>query len=118
MKMQKVIRVFQLIGGAIITLFLAGILVPSLMGSTRSANHSTFPGALHTIQIAGFAFQYKLQNILAALLGMLFGAASARVMASRAAKRNNGSLAAARSAAARDASSARPADSDLTSSFQ
>ncbi len=96
MKMQKVIRVFQLIGGAIITLFLAGILVPSLMGSTRSANHSIFPGALHTIQIAGFAFQYRLQNILAAVLGMLFGAVSARIMASRAAtKRNTGSPAAA-----------------------
>ena len=96
MKMQKVIRVFQLIGGAIITLFLAGILVPSLMGSTRSANHSIFPGSLHTIQIAGFAFQYKLQNILAAVLGMLFGAASARIMAFRAAtKRNTGSPAAA-----------------------
>jgi hypothetical protein len=96
MKMQKVIRVFQLIGGAIITLFLAGILVPSLMGSTRSANHSIFPGSLRTIQIAGFAFQYKLQNILAAVLGMLFGAASARIMASRAAtKRNTGSPAAA-----------------------
>src|ERR1700694_1583793 len=107
MKMQKVIRVFQLIGGAIITLFLAGILVPSLMGSTRSANHNIFPGSLHTIQIAGFALQYKLQNILAAVLGMLFGAASARVMASRSTKRNTGSLAAARSAAG-DAGSARP----------
>ncbi len=95
MKMQKVIRVSQLIGGAIITLFLAGILVPSLMGSTRSANHSIFPGSLHTIQIAGFAFQYKLQNILAAVLGMLFGAASARVMASRSTKRNTGSRVAA-----------------------
>ena len=82
--MQKAIRVFQLFSGLIITLFLAGILVPSLMGSTRSSNHGIFPGSLHTIKIAGFAFQYKLQNILAALLGMLFGAASARVVASRA----------------------------------
>ena len=98
MKMQKAIRVFQLFSGLIITLFLAGILVPSLMGSTRSANHGIFPGSLHTIKIAGLAFQYKLQNILAALLGMLFGAVSARVVASRAAtKRNTGSPAAAQS---------------------
>jgi hypothetical protein len=116
--MKKAIRVIQLFGGVIITLFLAGILVPSLMGSTRSANHSNFPGSLHTIKIAGFVFQYKLQNILAALLGTLFGAVSALVMASRAAtKKNIGSPAAARSAAG-DAGSARAAGPDLTSSFQ
>jgi hypothetical protein len=99
MKKQKAIRMFQLFGGVIITLFLAGILVPSLMGSTRSANHSIFPGSSRTIQIAGIAFRYKLQNILAALLGTLFGAVMALVMESRdAGKKNTGSPATANGA--------------------
>jgi hypothetical protein len=53
MKKQKAIRVFQLLGGVLFTLLVAGILVPSLMGSTRSAKHNLFPGSLHTIQIGG-----------------------------------------------------------------
>jgi hypothetical protein len=84
MKKQKVIRVFQLFGGVMFTMFLAGILVPSLMGSTRSSNHHLLPGSLRTIQIAGIAFQYKVQNIAAALLGTLCGGVLALVIASRA----------------------------------
>ncbi len=118
MTKQKAIRVLQLFGGVMVTLFLAGILVPSLMGSTRSANHSMFPGSLHTIKIAGFAFRYKLQNILAALLGTLFGAVMALVMAARSAtKKNTGSPAAAHGAAG-DAGSSRLGGFELASSFQ
>jgi hypothetical protein len=84
MKKQEVIRVFQLLGGVMSTLFLAGILVPSLMGSTRSSNHHLFPGSLRTIQIAGVAFQYKVYNIAAALLGTLCGGVLALVTAYRA----------------------------------
>jgi hypothetical protein len=95
MKKQKVIRVFQLSSVVVITLFLAGILAPSLMGFTRSANHRMFPSSLHTIKIAGIAVRYKLPKILAALLGTLFGAVIALVTASRTAtKKNTGSPAA------------------------
>jgi ABC-type phosphate/phosphonate transport system permease subunit len=118
MKKQEVIRAFQLFGGVMVTLFVAGILVPSLMGSTKSANHSLFPGTLHTIHIAGLAFRYKLQNILAALVGTLFGAVMALVLSSRAArKKNTGSPAPAPSAAG-DAGSARLPVLDLVSSFR
>jgi hypothetical protein len=117
MKKQNAIRVFQLLSSVAITLFLAGVLVPSLMGSSRSANHTFFPGPLHTIQIAGFAFKYKFQNILAALLGTVFGGVMALVIASpAAAKKNTGSPAAAFGAAG-DAGSARQAGADVAKSF-
>jgi hypothetical protein len=118
MKKQEVIRVFQLLSGVVVTLFVAGILVPSLMGSTRSANHNLFPGTLHIIHIAGMAFRYKLQNILAALVGTLFGAVTAVLLSSRTArKKNTGSPAPAPSAAG-DAGSVRLAGLDLVSSFR
>ena len=95
MKKQNAIRVFHLLSSVTITLFLAGILVPSLMGSSSSANHTFFAGSQHTMKIAGFVFKYKFQNILAALLGTVFGGVIALVMASRAmTKENSGSAAA------------------------
>ncbi|HEX7698060.1 MAG TPA: hypothetical protein VF394_11715 [Candidatus Acidoferrum sp.] len=96
MKKQNAIRVFHLLRSVTITLFLAGILVPSLMGSSSSANHSFFAGSQHTMKVAGFVFKHKFQNILAALLGTVFGGVIALVMASRArTKENSGSAAAA-----------------------
>jgi hypothetical protein len=118
MKKQEVIRVFQLASGVMATLFVAGILVPSLMGSTRSANHNLFPGTLHTIHIAGMAFRYKLQNILAALVGTLFGALTALVLSSRAARKKNTGSPAPTPGAAGDAGSAHLAGLDLVSSFR
>ena len=96
MKKQNAIRVFQLLSSVTITLFLAGILVPSLMGSSSSANHTFFAGSQHTMKIAGFVFKYKFQNILAALLGTVFSGVITLVVASGAvAKENTGSAAAA-----------------------
>jgi hypothetical protein len=96
MKKQNAIRVFRLLRSVTITLFLAGILVPSLMGSSSSANHTFFAGSQHAMKVAGFVFKYRLQNILAALLGTVFGGVIALVMASRAmTKENSGSAAAA-----------------------
>lgn len=118
MKKREVIRVFQLFSGVMATLFVAGILVPSLMGSARSANHNLFPGTLHTIHIAGMAFRYKLQNILAALVGTLFGAVTALVLSSRAARKKNTGSPATAHGAAEDAGSAHLAGLDLVSSFR
>jgi len=96
MKKQNAIRVFHLLRSVTITLFLAGILVPSLMGSSSSANHTFFAGSQHTMKVAGFVFKHKFQNLLAALLGTVFGGVIALVMASRArTKENSGSAAAA-----------------------
>ena len=118
MKKQKAVRMFQLFGGVIITLFLAGILVPSLMGFTRYANHNVFPGSLHTMKIAGIAFKYKLQNIVAALMGTLCGAVMTLIKAYRTAtKKNTGSPAGAQNAAG-DAGLARLAGIDPASSSQ
>jgi hypothetical protein len=117
MKKQNVIRILQLLSSVTITLLLAGILVPSLMGSSASANHTFFAGPQHTIKIAGFAFQYKFQNILAALLGTVIGGVIALVMASRAAaKENTGSPAGAHGMGG-NAGPAYQAGSDVAKSF-
>jgi hypothetical protein len=118
MKKQEVIRAFQLFSGVLVTLFVAGILVPNLMGSTKSANHNLFPGALHTIHIAGMAFRYKLQNILAALVGTLFGAVMALALSSRATRKKNTGTPAPAPSATGDAGSMRLAGLDLVSSFR
>jgi len=118
MKKQTAIRAFQLLSVLLVTLFIAGILVPTLMGSTRSANHSPVPGSMHAIRIAGFAFKYKLQNILAALLGTVLGGVIGLAMASpNVAQKTAGSPAAAHNAVG-EAGSARLAGFDLASSFQ
>jgi len=60
MKMQKVIRCFT-DWRAINTLFLAGIWSEP-HGVHKVCESQHFPGALHTIQIAGFAFQYNSKH--------------------------------------------------------
>lgn len=118
MKKQKAIRMFRLLSVVLVTLFIAGIMVPTLIGSSRSANHNLVPGSLHTIKIAGFTFKYKLQNILAALLGTVFGGMIALVMASpNVAQKTAGSPAAAHNAVG-GAGLARLAGFDLARSFQ
>jgi len=118
MKKQKAIRAFQLLSVMLVTLFIAGILVPTLMGSTRSANHNPVPGSMHAIKIAGFAFKYKLQNILAALLGTALGGMIGLVMASpNVAQKTAGSPAAEQNAVG-EAGSARLAGFDLARSLQ
>ena len=82
MKKQSVIRVFQVMGGATAILFVAGVVVPSILMSRMPASYSLFGTPFHTISIAGITFAYKLQNILAAVLGGAFGPMIAFVVAS------------------------------------
>lgn len=82
MRKQKVIRVFQLVCGVTAILFIAGIVVPSLLPSRLSANHTGFAGSLHVMKIAGMSFTFKLQNILSAVLGAACGTGIALVLAS------------------------------------
>lgn len=118
MKKQKAIHVFQLLSAVLVTLFIAGILVPTLMWSTRFANHNLVPGSLYTIKIAGFAFKFKLQNILAALLGTVSGGMIAFAMASPTLAQKTARSPAAAHNAAGEAGSARLAGFDLARSFQ
>jgi hypothetical protein len=117
MKKQNAIRVFQLLSSVTITLFLAGILVPSLMGSSSSANHTFFAGSQHTMKIAGFVFKYKFQNIMAAFLGTVFGGVIALVVASRAVARENTGSAAAAHGMGGNAAPAHQSGSAVANSF-
>ena len=89
MKKQSVIRVFQLVGGATAILFVAGVVVPGILMSKMPASYSLFGTPFHTTSIAGISFAYKLQNILAAVLGGAFGPMIAFVVASTGAKRSS-----------------------------
>lgn len=77
MSKQKLFRAFQIVFAVTITLFLAGVVVPNLMGTSSSADHRSFLGSPYAIQIVGLTLNFKLQNILSAGLGVLFGIVAA-----------------------------------------
>jgi hypothetical protein len=83
MKIQKA----QLLIGVTISLFIAGIAIPSLLRSSMGTNHLAAV-SLHTLTIARVTFSYTFQNIAFAILGGLFGAAVALVINSPAAIAN------------------------------
>ena len=82
MKKQSVIRAFQVVGGATAILFVTGVMVPGMLMSKMPASYSLFGTPFHTTSIAGITFAYKLQNILAAVLGGAFGPMIAFVVTS------------------------------------
>ena len=72
-KIQTALSVLQLVGGVTITLFFAGVVVPSFLRSGLAANHDSAGGSLHTLIIGGVTFAFTLQNLGSALLGGVFG---------------------------------------------
>ena len=82
MKKQGFIGVLQLAGGVTAILFFAGVVVPAILLSKMPVSYSLFGAPFHTTTVAGVTFGYKLQNILAAVLGGAFGPMIAFVMAS------------------------------------
>jgi cyanate permease len=98
MKKQNPVRVFKLASVLTLTVFLTGIVVPSLMRMGSSADHaSSLIGSLYTTKVAGFTFAYKLQNILAAILGAGFGGVMAFIAYVVLEDKNHRSVASARS---------------------
>jgi hypothetical protein len=77
MKRQKVFSLLQLLVEVMITLFIAGIVVPHLLRSDLATNEALAAGSLHTINIAGIALSYTHQNVDFAILGALVGAMAA-----------------------------------------
>ncbi|MGB7847026.1 MAG: hypothetical protein WBL63_15530 [Candidatus Acidiferrum sp.] len=77
MKKQKAFSFLQLLIEVAITLFIAGIIVPSLFRSEWATNRALAAGSLHTINVAGIAFSYTNQNLGFACLGALAGAITA-----------------------------------------
>jgi hypothetical protein len=75
-KIQKALSILQLSSEVVISLFIAGIVVPSFLRSGMAANHALAVGplrALHALTIGGVTFSYTLQNLGSAILGGLFG---------------------------------------------
>jgi hypothetical protein len=74
-KIQKALSILQLFTEVVISLFIAGIVVPSFLRSGM-ANQALAVGslrALHGLTIGGVTFSYTLQNLGSAILGGLFG---------------------------------------------
>ncbi len=81
MKRQKALSLLQLLTELVITLFIAGVVVPSLLRSGVATNEALARGSLHTINIAGVTFLYTYKNIGFAILGALVGGTAAFAIA-------------------------------------
>ena len=77
MKRQKAFSLLQLLIEVVITLFIAGIAVPSLLRSDVATKGALAGGSLHIIKIAGVVLSYTKQNVEFAILGGLIGAMAA-----------------------------------------
>jgi hypothetical protein len=77
MKRQKAFSLLQLLSEVVITLFIAGIVVPSLLRSDLAAKEALAVGSLHTIKISGVVLTYTNQNVEFAILGGLVSAMAA-----------------------------------------
>ena len=73
MKRQKASSFVLLLIEVVFTLFIAGIVVPSLFRSVLATKVGLAAGSLRTINIVGIAFSYTTQNVEFALLGALAG---------------------------------------------
>jgi hypothetical protein len=82
MQRQDALSLLQLLIELGITLFIASIVVPSLLRSGMATTEALAGGSLHTINIVGVTFSYTYKNVGFAILGMLAGAIGAFVLAS------------------------------------
>ena len=72
-KKQKAFSLLQLLIEVLLTLFIAGIVVPSLLRSDLATKEALGARSLHTINIVGITFSYTNQNVGFAILGALVG---------------------------------------------
>src|SRR2546421_7020821 len=80
MNKQKTFSLLQLLSEVAITLFVAGLVLPSLLRSDLITSEALAAGSLHTIHIAGVVLSYTSQNVEFAVLGALVGAMAACVI--------------------------------------
>jgi hypothetical protein len=80
MKRQNFLSLARLFIEVLFTLFIAGIVVPSLLRSELATKEAVALGSLRAIHIAGFAFSYTTQSLRLALVGSLAGAFAAFVI--------------------------------------
>jgi hypothetical protein len=72
-KARNAVSILPLLSGVTISVFIAGIVVPSLIRSGMATNHDLAAGSLHTLTIGGVVLSYTLKNLGFAVLGALFG---------------------------------------------
>jgi len=77
MKGQKSFSLVLLLAEVAFTLFISGIVLPSLLRSDLATKEALASGSLRTFNIAGFAFSYTTQNVALAILGGLVGTMAA-----------------------------------------
>ena len=77
MKRQKAFSLVLLLIEVVFTLFIAGIVVPSLLRSDLATKEVFAADSPRTINIAGIAFSYTTHNVEFAILGALIGAMAA-----------------------------------------
>jgi hypothetical protein len=77
MKSQKAFCLLQLLIEVVITMFIAGIVAPSLLRSDAATKEALAGRSLHTVNIAGAVLSYTNQNVEFAILGALVGAMAA-----------------------------------------
>src|SRR5437016_14594695 len=77
MKRQKAFSLLQLLIEVVITLFIAGIVAPSLLRSDVAMKDALAVGSLHNVKIAGVVLSYTNQNVEFAIVAALVGTMAA-----------------------------------------
>jgi len=72
-RVQKTLSILEPLSGVALSVFIAGILVPSFLRSGMAAHHGLAVGSLHTLTIGGVKLSYTLENLSFAILGAMFG---------------------------------------------
>jgi hypothetical protein len=91
MKRQKAFSFVLLLIEVVCTLFVAGIIVPSLIRSDFATKEALAVGSLRIIKMAGITFSYTRQNVEFAILGGLVGTIAACVCTPRLGSREKNS---------------------------
>jgi len=77
MNRQKASSLVLLLAEVAFTLFISGIVAPSLLRSDLATKEALASGSLRTFSVAGLAFSYTTQNVALAILGGLVGTMAA-----------------------------------------
>ena len=72
-KTHNALSILPLLSGVMISVFIAGIVVPSFLRSGVATNHDLAAGSLHALTIGVFTLSYTIKNVGFAVLGASFG---------------------------------------------
>ena len=73
-KMRKTLSALQLSAGIATGLFIAGVIVPTVLGAGTANRDNCSAYSVHMFVLAGITFTYTLADLGFAVLGALFGA--------------------------------------------